>query len=106
MSGNLDRNPFTILIEPVVTEKSLRSARLHNQYTFRVRLDATKPEIRDAVERVFGVKVTKVNTLNAKPKKRGERWRHIRPVGHTPRWKKAVVTVAKGQTLPVYEGLV
>ncbi len=105
MSGNLDRNPFTILIEPVVTEKSLRLARLYNQYTFKVRLDATKPEIREAVEKIFGVKVTKVNTLTVKPKKRGERWRHIRPVGHTPRWKKAVVTVAKGQTLPVYEGL-
>ncbi|MCS7265657.1 MAG: 50S ribosomal protein L23 [Armatimonadetes bacterium] len=49
--------------------------------------------------------MTKVNTLNVKPKKRGERWRRIRPVGHTPRWKKAIVTVAKGQTLPIYEGL-
>lgn len=68
-------------------------------------MNATKPEIREAVEKIFNVRVTKVNTLTVKSKRRGERWRRIRPIGRIPRWKKAVVTVSKGQTLPVYEGL-
>ncbi len=103
--SNLDRNPFTVLIEPIVTEKTLRLAREHNQYTFKVLWDATKPEIREAVEKIFGVRVEKVTTLRVRPKMRGGRWRRLRPVGHTSRYKKAIVTVAKGQTLPIYEGL-
>ncbi|MBX6377991.1 MAG: 50S ribosomal protein L23, partial [Clostridia bacterium] len=63
-----------------------------NKYTFVVPLDATKPQIREAVERIFKVKVRKVNTLRV----RGKTRRQGRTEGRRPDWKKAVVTLAPG----------
>lgn len=96
------KDPYSVIVAPVVTEKSLRLARELNQYTFRVSLEATKIDIRRAVEQIFGVKVTKVNTMRAKPKRR--RWGRL-PEGKTVQWKKAVVTLAPGHKIDIFEGL-
>jgi large subunit ribosomal protein L23 len=89
-----------VIIRPVVSEKSyvLASA---DKYTFRVPLDATKPEIKAAVEGVFKVKVTAVNTLRSQGKVK--RFRGF--VGQRGDTKKAVVTLAEGQTIDVTTGV-
>ena len=77
-----------IIIAPVITEKSM-AERQNNVYTFKVAKSATKPQIKTAIERAFGVKVVSVNTLNTKPKDR----RVGRYTGKTKTYKKAIVTL-------------
>jgi large subunit ribosomal protein L23 len=95
MSGISKERLINVLIAPHVSEKSARIAELGNQYVFRVRTDATKPEIRAAVEFMFEVKVDKVRVVNqiGKAKKFG------RSVGRRSDWKKAYVRLAEGQTI-------
>jgi len=92
--------PSQVIIRPVVSEKSyvLASA---GKYTFRVHPDAHKTQIRQAVEGLFDVNVLNVHTANvrAKPKRRGV------ISGRTREWKKAVVQVAAGQEIPIFQGL-
>ncbi len=83
---------YDVILAPVVTEKSTRMSE-HNQVVFKVRKDATKPQIKAAVEGVFGVKVTAVNTLIQKGKTK--RWKG-RPYQRSD-MKKAIVTLADGQ---------
>ena len=89
-----DTKYLEILKAPVVTEKS-EAARSNGQYTFKVDPKATKLEIKEAIEKLFNVKVTEIRTLNVKPKKR----RVGRYTGLTNRTKKAIVTLAEGQTI-------
>jgi len=91
------KNPRDVLIAPVVSEKSygLLDA---NKYTFLVRPDANKTEIKIAVQKVFDVKVTSVNTLNRAGKRRRTRF----GVGRRPDTKRAVVTVADGQRIDIF----
>jgi large subunit ribosomal protein L23 len=96
---NRDAMVQTIL-SPVITEKSTQASE-HNQVVFRVRIDATKPEIREAVEGLFEVKVTAVNTLRVKGKTKRFRGRP----GRRPDWKKAIVTLAEGQSIDVTTGI-
>lgn len=91
---------YDIVRRPVITEKSTLGSQ-HGQVTFRVPLEATKPQIRTAVETLFEVKVTGVNTLVAKGKTKGFRGRR----GFRSDTKKAVVTLAEGQTIDVGTGL-
>ncbi|MCW5732335.1 MAG: 50S ribosomal protein L23 [Alphaproteobacteria bacterium] len=91
---------YDIILGPVITEKSTRISE-HNQVAFRVQLDATKPEIKKAVEGLFNVKVTAVNTLRVKGKTK--RFRGIE--GRRSDWKKAMVTLAEGQTIDVTTGI-
>jgi large subunit ribosomal protein L23 len=88
-----------VIIRPVVSEKSYALIG-QNKYTFRVHPDAHKTQIRQAVEEVFGVKVTDVRTMavRAKPKRRG--W----TAGRTRSWKKAVVELAPGDRIELFEG--
>jgi len=86
---------MSVLIAPHVTEKSSLAMQNHNQYTFRVRRDATKTDIRRAVELMFEVKVTGVQVVNEPGKAR----RFGRTVGRTQDWKKAYVSLASGQTI-------
>ena len=86
-----------IIIRPVVSERSF-SEMEQNKYTFEVRKAANKFQIKDAVEEIFGVKVTRVNTLIVKPKTK--RVRYV--AGKTRSWKKAVVTVAEGQSIEIF----
>ncbi len=91
---------FDIIRAPVITEKATMGSE-HNQVTFKVPLDASKPEIKAAVEGVFGVKVTAVNTLVAKGKVKRFRGR----VGVRSDVKKAIVTLAEGQSIDVTTGV-
>ena len=88
------RHYSDVLIAPVITEKSM-AARSMNVYTFKVVKDATKEEIKNAVEKAFDVKVKSVNTLNTKSKKR----RVGRYSGRTKTFKKAMVTLADGSSI-------
>jgi large subunit ribosomal protein L23 len=94
-------DPRDVILRPVVSEKSYA---LLDQgvYTFLVAPDATKIEIRQAVERIFGVTVLKVNTLN-RPGKR-KRNRKQQTFGKRSDTKRAVVTLAAGQNIPIFEG--
>jgi len=99
MSSNYD-----ILRRPLVTEKSnYQSARLH-QYVFEVTRDATKTQVKDAVEAVFDVKVLRVNVINA-PAKRTRRARSHRLLVRDSAYKKAIVTLAAGDRIPFFEGV-
>ena len=86
-----------IIVRPIVSERSYAQME-ENRYTFEVAKDANKYQIKDAVEELFDVKVVRVNTLNVKPKTK--RVRYV--AGKTRSWKKAVVTVAEGQTIEVF----
>lgn len=88
---------YQIIKKPVITEKTTDQSVARNAYTFRVPRSANKIEVRDAVERLFDVKVLSVNTLRVKGKWR----RRGRTVGVTPEWKKAMVQLADGQTIDV-----
>ena len=88
-----------VLIKPVVSEKSYGLLD-ENKYTFIVRPDANKTEIKIAVEKVFNVKVTSVNTLNREGKRRRTRF----GVGKRPNTKRAIVSVAEGQRIDIFGG--
>ena len=89
-----------ILKRPLITEKSSLAKELSNQITFEVSPSANKIEIRRAVEEVFKVKVFEVRTSNYSGKKK----RHGRFEGRRPHWKKAVVTLAPGESIEFFEG--
>lgn len=89
-----DTKYLEIIKAPVITEKS-QMAKENGQYTFKVDPRANKTEIKSAIEKIFKVKVTSIKTLNEKPKKR----RVGRYTGLTNRSKKAIVTLAEGQTI-------
>ena len=91
---------YDIVRSPVVTEKSTMGS-MHNQVTFRVPLDASKPEIRAAIEGLFNVKVVAVNTLRQLGKTKRFRGRP----GKRPDRKKAMVTLAEGQSIDVTTGI-
>ena len=84
-----------IILAPVITEKSSRIAETGNRIVFKVRKDANKTQIKQAIEKIYNVKVTKVNTLNVKPKKK----RVGRYVGTTAAYKKAYITLAAGSQI-------
>jgi len=95
------RDPRKILVRPIITEKSTASQMNDNQYTFQVTGDANKHEIRHAIEQLFKVHVEHVRTL----RQRGKWRRRGVHVGKQPNWKKAVVKLAEGETIEVFEGL-
>ncbi|MCL6450983.1 MAG: 50S ribosomal protein L23 [Acetobacteraceae bacterium] len=95
------RNPREVVLKPIISEKSMAGMRA-GKYTFVVARDATKTEIRGAVEAMFGVKVVRVNTINQAGRLR--RMGYTR--GFTPATKKAVVTLAPGQAIKAFEGMV
>ena len=91
---------FDVIVSPVITEKSTLGSEF-NQVTFRVSINATKPQIKAAVEGLFNVKVTKVNTLRQLGKVK--RFKGIK--GTRPEYKKAMVTLAEGSTIDVTTGV-
>lgn len=88
---------YEVIIRPIVSERSFDLIN-ENKYTFEVAKNAPKEEIRAAIQKLFGVRVLKVNTINVKPKKKRVRYQ----VGMTRSWKKAVVTLAPGDTIEVF----
>ncbi len=95
-----DLKHYDTILSPVITEKSTMASE-HNQVVFKVVGRATKPEIKAAVEALFSVKVTGVNTLNRKGKTK--RFRGI--PGRQKDFKKAIVTLAEGHSIDVATGL-
>lgn len=89
-----------VLIRPIITERSMADSE-EGKYTFVVDRRANKYQIRDAVEGVFGVKVTRVNTMRML----GKRRRMGIHIGRKPSWKKAIVQLAPGQELDFFEGM-
>ena len=88
---------YNVIIRPVVSERSYDLME-QGKYTFEVARTAPKEEIRDAVEKIFGVHVVKVNTVNVKPK--NKRVRFVQ--GKTRTWKKAIVTIAEGESIEIF----
>ena len=93
-------DPSQVIIRPVVSEKTYVLAEA-GKYTFRVNDRAHKTQIRQAVEQLFDVKVLEVRTasVKSKPKRRGH------TAGRTRAWKKAIVQVREGDTIPIFRGL-
>ena len=88
---------YNVIIRPVVTERSYDLME-QGKYTFAVARTAPKEEIAAAVEQLFNVHVVKVNTVNVKPKNK-----RVRVVeGKTRQWKKAIVTLAEGETIEIF----
>lgn len=96
----MELRPDQIIIRPVITEKSTRLRKEFNQYTFEVHPDTNKREVRKAVERLFGVKTVACNIIRRKGKFKRTRL----SAGYRPDTKKAVVTLAKGETIKFFEG--
>ncbi len=86
-----------VIIRPIVSERSYALME-QNKYTFEVARNANKYQIKDAIEELFSVKVESVNTINVKPKKK--RVRYV--AGYTRQWKKAVVTLAAGDSIEIF----
>jgi large subunit ribosomal protein L23 len=97
---SVDIRHYDVILSPVITEKATALTE-HNQVVFRVRKDATKPQIKAAVEKLFDVKVVGVNTLVRKGKEK----RFRGTVGTQSDVKRAIVTLAEGQSIDVTTGL-
>jgi large subunit ribosomal protein L23 len=95
---------YDILRRPLVTEKSSYQSGKLNQYTFEVSADATRTMVKDAIESIYDVSVERVNIVNVAAK-RGRRAKSRRLLVRKPSFKKAIITLAAGQTLSVFEGV-
>lgn len=92
-------NPHQIIIRPLITEKNTNLMQ-YNKYSFEVDRNASKSQIKHAVESIFNVSVTKVNTMNVRGKlrRRGQKY------GYQADWKKAIVTLIPGDRIDLFEG--
>jgi large subunit ribosomal protein L23 len=96
-----EMSPYQVIKRPIITEKS-NIATADNQYTFQVDRRANKTQVRDAIEHIFDVDVVEVRVMNIGPKY--GRWGRKR-VKRSPAWKKAIVTIAPGQRIEIFEGV-
>lgn len=94
-------NMYDIIRKPSLTEKGMTLQEVHNQVVLKVNSKANKIEIKEAMEKLFNVKVTKVRTANMTGKSK----RVGKHIGKTPNWKKAVVSLAEGEKLDFLEQL-
>jgi large subunit ribosomal protein L23 len=85
------------IVRPVITEKTSAAYQTRGEYAFEVHPDANKDQIRSAIEQLFGVKVTRVWTMNVRGK--DKRAGQSRIIGHRPSWKKAIVTLREGDSI-------
>lgn len=95
----MPKNPREIIIAPLITEKTTHMQNQRNSYTFRVSINANKIEVKKAIEKIFSVNVKEVNTI----RQRGKNKRMGRFEGKRPDWKKAIVVLQKGQSIPDFE---
>ena len=93
-------DPSQVIIRPIVSEKTYVLAEV-GKYTFRVHERAHKTQIRQAIEQLFEVNVLEVRTAHVRPKPK----RRGKTSGRTRQWKKAIVQVREGQTIPIFGGL-
>lgn len=92
--------PYDTILRPVITEQTSTAFQERGEYTFAVHPKASKPQIRLAIEQLFGVTVTRVWTAN----QRGRTRRVGETSGRRPHWKKAIVTLREGDTIEIFEG--
>lgn len=90
--------PHQVLLKPLVTEKGVHRASRNNQYAFQIHRDATKIDVKKAVESLFDVKVTKVRTQTRKGKSRRFRYK----IGRTSDWKKAIVSLQEDHRIDFF----
>jgi Ribosomal protein L23 len=95
---------YDVLRRPLVTEKSSYQSGKLNQYSFVVANTATRTQVKDAIETLYDVNVVRVNVINV-PAKRGRRLRSRRLLVRKVGYKKAIITLAEGQTLQIFEGV-
>jgi large subunit ribosomal protein L23 len=95
---------YDVLRRPLVTEKSSYQSGKLNQYSFIVADNATRSQVKDAIETLYDVSVVRVNVINV-PAKRGRRLRSRRLLVRKAAYKKAIITLAEGQTLQIFEGV-
>lgn len=95
------RNMYDVIVRPLVTEKSTNELDRQGAYTFQVAREANKIEIRQAVEKLFNVRVKDVRTMQY----RGKQRRVGKHIGTRSAWKKAIVTLAEGDTIQIFEGV-
>jgi len=100
----MKKSVFDIIRRPIITEKSNYLSSNMNQYVFEVDTKATKTAIKDAVETVFDVKVDRVNVMIV-PAKQARNMRNRRMRTRTNAYKKAIVTLAEGERIPIFEGV-
>ncbi|MFK8114714.1 MAG: 50S ribosomal protein L23 [Rubripirellula sp.] len=96
--GGIDLKAHQVLLRPLVTEKGVHRATRNNQYAFEIHRDATKHDVKKAVEELFDVKVTKVRTQTRKGKLRRYRFRY----GRTADWKKAIVQLQEDHRIDFF----
>jgi large subunit ribosomal protein L23 len=94
-------HPLEVVLRPMITEKATELGGV-NKYMFEVRRDANKTQIKEAVQTGFDVKVESVNVMNVRGKPRKVRGNRIK---HRPDWKKAVVTLAPGDKIELFQGV-
>ncbi len=94
-------HPMSVVVRPLITEKATRLSG-ENKYAFEVRREANKVQVKEAVEKAFNVRVASVNVMIMKGKSRRVRGNRLM---HRPDWKKAVVTLAAGDKLELFEGI-
>jgi large subunit ribosomal protein L23 len=95
---------YDVLRRPLVTEKTSYQSGKLNQYSFIVADNATRTQVKDAIETLYDVTVESVNIINTSPK-RGRRLRSRQLLIRKAGFKKALITLAEGQSLPIYEGV-
>ena len=95
---------YDVLRRPLVTEKSSYQSGKLNQYSFIVADNSTRSQVKDAIETLYDVNVVRVNVINV-PAKRGRRLRSRRMLVRKAAYKKALITLAEGQTLQIFEGV-
>ena len=96
----IDPQNYDVIVSPVITEKATTASE-HNKIVFKVSRDATKPQIKEAVEKLFDVKVKSVNTLN----RRGKLKAYRNSLGRQQDFKRAIVTLEEGHRIDVTTGL-
>jgi len=94
-------DPYSVIRKPMLTEKCHDMKEKHNQVAFQIDRRANKVQVKEAVEKIFKVKVKRVNVMNVAGKKK----RLGRNVGKRSDWKKAVVTLMPGETIEIIEGV-
>jgi len=100
----MKKSIFDIIRRPIITEKSNYLSSNLNQYVFEVDYEASKTAIKDAVETIFDVKVDRVNIMIV-PAKQSRNMRNRRMRTRSSAYKKAVVTLAEGERIPIFEGV-
>lgn len=100
----MKKSVFDIIRRPIITEKSNYLSSYLNQYVFEVDYSATKTTIKDAIETIFDVKVDRVNTMIV-PAKQSRSMQNRRMRTRTNAYKKAIVTLAEGERIPIFEGV-